>query len=386
MESGARGGDAPSRRGYLIDTEAEARFRDRLVAPMGLSFVFAQLGLALLAVVVLRRQPGRWREIVEVAALWLLFTLPLSYLAGLVRFSELGTPAYLAFVIGGAMVLAFGSRTLRRANAGESFEDLLPVGIALVVVAAVIAGSALTGSRLQLNTVFGDSPIVAGRFSGINNVTFAQLVTATLLLCAFGARWLGGRRGVVFAVTLMAGALVVDGLPAFGADVGGVLAAAPAFVVVSGLLLGSRIGVRTAVLGVAATVLALGAFSLFDLSRPSAQRSHLGRLLEQIDAEGWSAFTQVVERKADANLSVLTKSPWTLMVPAALAFVAYLVYRSPSALKEIQRRVPQLRAALAGLLVAGLLGFALNDSGIAVPGMMLGVLIPVLAYLSARWT
>jgi NAD/NADP transhydrogenase beta subunit len=36
--------------------------------------------------------------------------------------------------------------------------------------------------------------------------------------------------------------------------------------------------------------------------------------------------------------------------------------------------------------VAGVLGFALNDSGIAVPGMMLGVVGASLAYLLVRTT
>jgi hypothetical protein len=389
MEAGAQGGDSGERRRYLIDTEADARFRDRLVAPLGLGFVFAHAALSLLAVAFLWRQPGRGRAVVEVAALWLLFTLPLTYLAGLFRFSALGTFAYLVFVVGGALALALGVRLLRVAperSGGGELGDLLPVGVALTVIVAVIAGSALTGSRLQLNTLFGDSPIVAGRFSGINNVTFAQFVTATLLLCAFGANRLVGRRRTVFVLALLVSALVVDGLPIFGADVGGVLAAGPAFVLAAGLLLGARAGPRTVAVAAGGTAAALAAFSLFDLARPSSQRSHLGRLLEQIDADGWGAFTQVVERKAEANMSVLTRSPWTLMVPAALAFVAYLVYRSPSALGAIQRRVPQVRAALAGLLLAGVLGFALNDSGIAVPGMMLGVLNPVLIYLSARWT
>ncbi|MGH9034907.1 MAG: hypothetical protein ACRD0O_04020 [Acidimicrobiia bacterium] len=387
MAAGARGGDAAARRQYLIDTDTDARFRDRLVTPLGLGFVFAHLALSLLAVAVLVRRPGRGRGVLEIAALWLMFTLPLTYLAGLFPFSDLGVLAYTVFVVGGAMALALGVRLLGRGrNRDDGLGDLLPVGVALTVIVAVIAGSAVTGSRLQLNTVFGDSPIVAGRFSGINNVTFAQLVSATLLLCAFGARQLAGRRRTVFVLALLTGALVVDGLPSFGADVGGVLAAGPAFVLTAVLLLGARVGPRTVALGVAGTAVAMGAFSLFDLARPSSQRSHLGRLLEQIDADGWGAFTQVVERKLDANLSVLTRSPWTLMVPAALAFVAYLVYRSPSALGAIQRRVPQLRAALAGLLLAGILGFALNDSGIAVPGMMFGVINPVLVYLSARWT
>ncbi len=396
MAPGARGGDAGARRQFLIETDAEARFRDGLVTPLGLSFVFAHLALSLLAVVVLLRQPGRGRGVLEVAALWLLFTLPLTYLAGLFRFSDLGTVAYSVFVVGGALALALGVRGLRRlaggrrvssgGNGGDGLGDLLPLGVALTLIVAVIAGSAMTGSRLQLNTLFGDSPIVAGRFSGINNVTFAQFVSAVLFLCAFGAHRLAGRQRAVFVLVLLTGALVIDGLPIFGADVGGVLAAVPAFVLTAGLLLGARLGPRTVAMGAGGTALALGAFSIFDLARPSSQRSHLGRLLEQIDADGWGAFTQVVERKAEANLSVLTRSPWTLMVPAALAFVAYLVYRSPSALGAIQRRVPQLRAALAGLLLAGILGFALNDSGIAVPGMMFGVVNPVLVYLSARWT
>ena len=33
----------------------------------------------------------------------------------------------------------------------------------------------------------------------------------------------------------------------------------------------------------------------------------------------------------------------------------------------------------------GVLGFALNDSGVAVPAMMLGVLLPYLTYLLLWW-
>ncbi|MDQ2678228.1 MAG: hypothetical protein M3Y51_05745, partial [Actinomycetota bacterium] len=42
------------------------------------------------------------------------------------------------------------------------------------------------------------------------------------------------------------------------------------------------------------------------------------------------------------------------------------------------------RAALAGLLTAMVLGFALNDSGISVPGMMIGVANASLVHLLLR--
>ncbi len=46
--------------------------------------------------------------------------------------------------------------------------------------------------------------------------------------------------------------------------------------------------------------------------------------------------------------------------------------------------MPPIRAAFAGLAVLAVLGFALNDSGIAVPGMMLGVVVPALVVLAVR--
>jgi hypothetical protein len=77
---------------------------------------------------------------------------------------------------------------------------------------------------------------------------------------------------------------------------------------------------------------------------------------------------------------------WVPLVPATLAFLAYLAWGSSDRLSTIRSNAPELRPALVGVLVAGALGFALNDSGIAVPGMMLGVVNPVFVYLSLRWT
>jgi hypothetical protein len=48
--------------------------------------------------------------------------------------------------------------------------------------------------------------------------------------------------------------------------------------------------------------------------------------------------------------------------------------------------VPGLRACLVGGTVVGVLGFALNDSGVAVPAMLLGVLLPHVTYLAVRTT
>jgi hypothetical protein len=258
--------------------------------------------------------------------------------------------------------------------------------LALGLIVSLLAVDVVTGARLELNAVFGYSPTVAGRFSGYGNLAFAQLAVAAIAVAALAVHMVDGRRGITIALAVLGVVLVLDGAPMWGSDVGGVLTAVPAFAVVGWGLTQRRVRPRLVVGLLAAAVVAVGGFAAIDLARPASERSHLGRLVESVQHDGFGALTRVVARKADANLSVLTRSVWTLLVPVVLGFVAWLVYRAPGRLAVIHRRMVELRPALAGVLIAGVLGFALNDSGIAVPGLMLGVLNPVLVYLAARWT
>ena len=43
--------------------------------------------------------------------------------------------------------------------------------------------------------------------------------------------------------------------------------------------------------------------------------------------------------------------------------------------------MPGVRPCLLGALVVGILGFALNDSGVAVPAMMFGIVLPWITWL-----
>ena len=98
--------------------------------------------------------------------------------------------------------------------------------------------------------------------------------------------------------------------------------------------------------------------------------------------DGLGSFTTVITRKLGANLGVITSTVWTAMVPIALAVRACTSCGGrPGAARAIRDAIPE---SLAGLLVVGFLGFALNDSGIAVPGVMIGVVNAALVYLMVR--
>ncbi len=373
FERGSTGGTANDRRDWLLRADREARFRDHMVSSVATTFVILNLLVWLGAVWALRRHRAGSRTVVAVGALALLTYLPLTYLAALFPFYRIGSSGYWAFLIGGSVIAAIG---LWFAGAREARDPLL---LALLFMFGLLAVDVVTGAHLQLNTVFGYSPTIGGRFAGFGNLAFGQLAAAAFLLCGLVVRRLGGGRWAVWVgLTLLGLALVLDGAPIWGSDVGGVLALVPAIGVTGSLLLGWKLRWRLAAVCGLATVAVIGVFAAFDLSRPPDRRTHLGRLVESVRTGGLHSLSTVVGRKLNSNLAVLTTSIWTVMVPIVAVFIGYLMWRAPGRLAAIRSFIP---AALVGFAIAAFLGFALNDSGIAVPGVMLGVANSALVYL-----
>jgi hypothetical protein len=126
-------------------------------------------------------------------------------------------------------------------------------------------------------------------------------------------------------------------------------------------------------------------FAAVDISRPKDKETHLGRLIDSGSGTGGVHHVSIViQRKLAENIGVFKGSTWTLMLPVVLAGIAYLVYRAPGRLRGIRDRIPPLTAALIGFAIVAFLGFALNDSGIAIPGVMLGILTPVMIVITIR--
>ena len=183
-------------------------------------------------------------------------------------------------------------------------------------------------------------------------------------------------------MTVLAVVVVIDGAPFWGADVGGVLSLVPAYGIAAALLLGWQIRLRNLVLVGASTAAAIGIAAALDMQRAAGQRTHLGRLVEQVQGEGFGAFSSVVRRKLDMNLASLSTSVWRILVPIAVGFIVYLASAGSRPLAALVRRIPELRPTLTGFAILLGLGYAMNDTGILVPGIMLGVLTPVLVALT----
>ncbi len=376
----------------LVRAEEVAGFRDDATGPASVAFVaFQLLTYALAATTVLR-----WPRLAPVVGFCALVTLAqpsLAFLSGLVRYDGLGVVGYVVALFAAGAALAALALALARASAARTGRARPLVAPLLLVAATVVVlvADVLAGGRLQLGTVFGYSAVVAGRFHGYGNLAFALVsmgalvvVTGTWGLAALvqgrpephpRRLWLAGAAGLLALV------VVVDGHPALGADVGGVLALVPAALVALALLAGARVRPVQGLAIAAAAVTTVAFFAALDLARPPDRRTHLGRFAAQV-LDGGEGVGTVIERKLGANLSLLRSSVWTLAIPVVLAALALLVRRRPGGLRRLEAAVPGLRAGLVAALVLAVLGAALNDSGVAVPAMMLAVVLPYLTVLA----
>jgi hypothetical protein len=359
----------------LVKVDDAANFREQLragVTAFAITIQFVVLGLALLALLFFPRARGA----VGFLALALIAFLPATYLARLFPFYDWGIGPYWVFVLGTAFATAVIAwfATSRRTNTA--------LVVVLSVMIAVLVADLLTGSNLQYNSVFGVSALLGGRFSGLPNLGYAQLSAGSLLLAGLLLKPTASTRLRVLTAVLLLGAIAIDGAPFWGSDVGGVLSMVPAYLFFFYLLFGRRFRWRSALIGALATAALLGVFAAIDMAR-SESTTHLGRLVNAPESGGGNSISHVIHRKLDMMLRTLT-SGWMYTLPIALVLIVCVVLATPGRLEGLYARAPMLRPASYALAVLAILGFALNDSGIAIPGMMVVVLAPSVVFLASR--
>ena len=288
---------------------------------------------------------------------------------------------------------------------------------ALLVAAAIPLAwlvDAAAGAPLAFNNPLGMNAVVAGRFYGVSNTAFA-LVAGALVVVIAGV-WValgGGRRSALLVTALLGGAaLLVDGAPQLGADVGGALTLVPTLAFLAAGLAGLHLSWRRWLAIGATTVLVVGGFAVVDLLRPGGP-THLGRFARQV-ADGSAAG--VLGRKAYALVGPFVTKP---VMAAALACAVVIVaaalwwgrrqvrawrsgtspyaWLAPAPHGDISRvegpdSCPPTRemspsgrgmtTALKSLGVLMLVAVLVNDSGVTMAGFILAAAAPALLALT----
>jgi hypothetical protein len=348
----------------LVNANADGVFRDSKVGFANNVVIVLSIVLALVCALVAHRR-RRGEGAVRFFALAVLGFFFATYLAEPLHFGRNdNSAAYLGFLVVASLLFAAACRLLGGRH------PYRPLAIALAATVALHVLDLVAGARFELNTVFGYSATVGIRVAGQGNITFSQLTAAVLLLGGLAVWRRPGRLTVYAVIAMLAVTLLVMAAPQAGGDFGSALAGAPAFGLFAWLLLGRTLRVRTVAI-LAAVLVGAGLLAGFaDLMRPRDQQTHIGRFFDEMvnGAPGDSFLT--IRRKLDANLASFggTKLLWVLPVVAVLVW--YLWRVRGGRIRPLYRAVPVVRQTMLALAVVAVLGYALNDSGVAIPAVM----------------
>ncbi len=331
-----------------------------------------------------RQRPGTRRMVLRFVQLFALAgaALPVaSFLANLFHWWRTPDPTLVLWptivVVTVALALLAAGGPWRRRVYG-------PPTVVAAVTVAVLGVDVLTGSVLQRSSLLGLSPLTAGRFYGFGNIAYAVFAAGCLVLAAGGAQAVadhGASRRLTAAVPVVVGigAVAVGGAPFGGADFGGVVASICGFSVLTLGVLGVRLSWQKAVLVALLAVASVAFIAWLDWLRPAESRTHFGEFVQSV-LDGTAGAT--VLRKGSAALGTLIIRPYYSWLVPLVSVYFVLALRDPvraraAGLVPTLAAWPLLRPLVWAGLVTGFVGFAVNDSGIIVPGLLLTVAIPL---------
>jgi hypothetical protein len=363
-------GGGPGRIDRLADAAEAADFRDALL-PWVVVGIIATLAVLTAGAWQRDRLRPSLRSLLAPLAFACLGVVPATFIVARIGGVRSNTLAYVALIL--LIAVAVGAACTAVERRWPGYGVFAGVGATVGLVALDV----LLGAPLQVNSIFGYSVAVAGRFAGLGNLAFALFGSATVVLAALIVDR-RGRPGVTWAVALLAVVVLIEGLPMLGADVGGVLSMVPAFGVTALLLVDRRVGLRElGILGVATVGMVL-IFAFIDAARPDKAHTHLARLAQHVLEARWGPFFDSLTRRWQASFGGAELAAWVTVLAVMLAAGIYVVLVANGLLGPgTARRKGPAVAAVAGLAVLALTGLVANDSSFAVPATMLIVVVPV---------
>jgi hypothetical protein len=362
----------------LRRTDRDAAYREQIYLPLTITFIVVQALVYLLAIVAFGRLGGAGRAarplrlVVLAIAAYPLATFVLRAVPGVARLGGAGVLVLLAVDLA---AVALATRARRH--------PLSPLAWILGATVAMLCLDVATGARLQTSSLLGYSLHTAARFTGLGNTAFATLAATTVLLGAIHVHHAPRRQEALLAVACLFGFVVlIDGAPGLGSDVGGILTLVPVFGLTLLVLSGRRLSWRAVAVAGAVTAFAIVLATGIDMLRPVDSRTHLGRLVADVQNDGIGVFGTTLSRKVAANFRTYG-STWSWSVVIIALYMLYVLGWTPG-WRDLLPSGSSLRAGVVGTLAAGLLGYAVNDSGVVVTAVVFVYLGPFLTMLALQ--
>lgn len=220
------------------------------------------------------------------------------------------------------------------------------------------------GAPMMKASLLGYDPMVGARFYGIGNEYSGVLLGSTILGGTALIQRFPQKEKILKALTFIFFLLViyVSASPHYGTDVGGTITSIVAFTIVYLQMQKHKIRPKTLFKIGGVLIFLLVCLILWDYSLGS--NTHIGRAAVLIKQEGWQGAKEIIQRKLATNWRLIRYTIWTRVLLTFLAALAILFFRPIGVVNRIVEKYPHLAIGFIGIIIASIVGMAVNDSGV----------------------
>lgn len=328
---------------------------NRLRVPLVKGYVVLQIVVIILALLAVLAWPFLRRYILPLVCSLVVIPLVLL-LAPLTPLQQ--ENYYILAVILASIVITGLSYFLTR---GKSYRVFLALSV-LTLLALDI--DILTGTNLIRSSVLGYDPMAGARYYGIGNEYLGVLIGTSIITGIILFRRLPVKWALIpVALFFMLQSWLVAA-PNLGAQSDGVITVPLAYLVTLILLAQWKVNWRTLAASAVLIIVLVVGLAVFDLSRPPALQTHIGRAASEIAQGGPGQAFTIIGRKLGMNLKLIRYTIWSRVFIVILATLAVLLYLPAGAMLRIKEGYPHLFRGFAGILTGAVVGGIINDSGI----------------------
>ena len=320
------------------------------------SFAIYQMVISFIVLLMIIFRKNVSHKLYKKATLLLISTIIIPFvLLVLPIFGMLGIIYNYLLLISITSLLVFGLYYL----SGKTPLNIMIYGNLLVAGGIII--DIILGQPLMKNSLLGYDPIIGARYYGIGNEYMGVLIGSVLIFTtALVEKYNINKKFIIFLYILTTLAIA---LPTLGANVGGTITAVFTFLFVSIRLSKKRISFKTitgiffVILFVVALMAVIDLFFMED-------KSHLAIAIEEIISKGPIVAYQIITRKIAMNLRLMGVTVWSKVLISTIIILGILFYRPIGIVRKIIDLYPSIAIGWSGIIIACMVSFAVNDSGV----------------------
>lgn len=259
-------------------------------------------------------------------------------------------------------------------------DDLGKLILLSALVALGVLIDAATGQNMIKSSLLGYDPIIGARYYGIGNEYMGVLI-GSLVFSVVGFLEKNIINKKIASVILLL-SIVILGHPKMGANVGGTITSVFSFLYLIMRLYDIKIDLKKIIFIGIAVVGVVSTMAVIDIYFIKSQ-SHLAGAIKKILSGGPLIILQIITRKIEMNMKLIGVSIWSRVLILGLLVVVILFQKPVGILKKVCDRYIYLAKGWTSIIVASIVGFLVNDSGVVAAATSIAyVIIPVLVLLT----